>query len=80
MTQKRRKADSGKAIGETTALRWEPTHITKPNPRVVPLQFSPRGRRLADRILTLSYIPFCDILCDFCKTIIGLHVNICQVP
>jgi len=37
MTQKRRKADSGKVIGETTALRWEPTHITKPNPRVVPL-------------------------------------------
>jgi len=38
MTQKRRKVNSGKAIGETTALRWEPTHITKPNPRVVPLQ------------------------------------------
>ena len=38
MTQKRRKADSGKAIGETTALRWEPTHVTKPNPRVVSLQ------------------------------------------
>jgi len=38
MTQKRRKVDSGKAIGETTALRWEPTHVTKPNPRVVPLQ------------------------------------------
>ena len=38
MTQKRRKADSGKAIRETTALRWEPTHVTKPNPRVVPLQ------------------------------------------
>ena len=37
MTQKRRKADSGKAIGEMTALRWEPTHVTKPNPRVVPL-------------------------------------------
>jgi len=38
MTQKRRKADSGKAIGETVALRWEPTHVTKPDPRVVPLQ------------------------------------------
>ena len=37
MTQKRRKADSGKANGEMTALRWEPTHVTKPNPRVVPL-------------------------------------------
>ena len=37
MTQKRREADSGKAIGEMTALRWEPTHVTKPNPRVVPL-------------------------------------------
>jgi len=39
MTQKRRKTDSGKAIRETTALRWEPTHVTKPNPRVVPLQY-----------------------------------------
>jgi len=39
MTQKRREADSGKAIGETMALRWEPTHVTKPNPRVVPLHF-----------------------------------------
>jgi len=39
MTQKRRKADSRKAIGEMTALRWEPTHVTKPNPRVVPLQY-----------------------------------------
>ena len=38
MTQKRRKTDSGKAIGETMALRWEPTHVTKPDPRVVPLQ------------------------------------------
>jgi len=37
MTQKRKEADSGKAIEETTALRWEPTHVTKPNPRVVPL-------------------------------------------
>jgi len=37
MMQKRSKADSEKAIGETTALRWEPTHVTKPNPRVVPL-------------------------------------------
>jgi len=37
MTQKKRKADSGKAIGEITALRWEPTHVTRPNPRVVPL-------------------------------------------
>ena len=43
MTQKRRKADSGKAIRETTALRWEPTHVTKPNPRVVPLQLPSKG-------------------------------------
>jgi len=35
MSQKRRKADSGKVIGEMTAFRWEPTHVTKPNPRVV---------------------------------------------
>jgi len=40
MTQKRRREDSGKAIGEITALRWEPTHITKPSPRVVPLQIA----------------------------------------
>jgi len=40
MSQKRRKADSGKAIGEMSALRWEPTHVTKPNPRVVPLHVS----------------------------------------
>jgi len=25
------------------ALRWEPTHVTKPNPRVVPLQGRSRG-------------------------------------
>jgi len=43
MTQKRRKADSGKAIRKTIALRWEPTHITKPDPRVVPLQSGQRA-------------------------------------
>jgi len=48
MTQKRREADSGKAIGETTALRWKPTHVTKPNPRVVPLQ----------QIITCYYLLF----------------------
>jgi len=37
MTQKGRKEDNGKAIGESAALRWEPTHVTKPNPRAVPL-------------------------------------------
>jgi len=41
MSQKRRKADNGKAIGEITALRWEPTHVTKPNPRIVPLYIAP---------------------------------------
>jgi len=40
----------------------------------------PKGRHPADRILTLSCLPFCDILCDSFKTIIGLSVNICQVP
>ena len=34
------KERSGNAIGEMTALRWEPTHITKYCPRVVPLQAS----------------------------------------
>jgi len=49
MTQKRREADSGKAIGEMTALRWEPTHVTKPNPRVVPLH---GGAKMEFRIWT----------------------------
>jgi len=39
MTQKRRRKTDGKVIGETTALRWEPTHVTKPNPKVVPLHY-----------------------------------------
>ena len=43
-------------------------------------RFSSKGRRPSSCILTLSYLPFCDILCDFSKTIIGLSVNICQVP
>jgi len=51
MTQKRREADSGKAIGETTALRWEPTHVTKPNPRVVPLQIPRVLLRLKTQLL-----------------------------
>ena len=50
MTQKRREADSGKAIGEMTALRWEPTHVTKPDPRVVPLHI------LAQIILTSTHL------------------------
>jgi len=28
----------GSAIGEMSALRWEPTHITKHCPRSIPLQ------------------------------------------
>jgi len=44
MSQKRRKADNRKAIGEMTALRREPTHVTKPNPRVVPLQLHSTDR------------------------------------
>jgi len=39
-----------------------------------------KGRHPANRTLTLSYLPFCDILCDSSKTIIGLSVNICQIP
>ena len=34
------KERSGNVIGEMTALRWEPTHVTKYCPRVVPLQAS----------------------------------------
>jgi len=51
MTQKRRKADSGKAIGETTALRWEPTHVTKPNPRVVPLHILYKRKSIAKQCM-----------------------------
>ena len=60
MTQKRRKADSGKAIGEMTALRWEPTHVTKPNPRVVPLQipaWQPKRRSLHNPLQSPGYTP-----------------------
>jgi len=49
MTQKRRKVDSGKVIGETTALRWESTHVTKPNPRVAPLQLGEGMRHHKER-------------------------------
>ena len=49
MTQKRRKADNGKVIGETTALRWEPTHVTKLNPRVVPLHRCWKGAKQPDQ-------------------------------
>ena len=38
MTQKRRKVDSENALGRITALRWEPTHVTKHTSRVIPLQ------------------------------------------
>jgi len=57
MTQKRRKEDNGKAIGESAALRWEPTHITKPSPRVVPLQSIVRVTRAehSRRFLSLNY-------------------------
>jgi len=57
MTQRRRKADSGKAIGETMALRWEPTHVTKPNPRVVPLHEWPRHKLIDDQVKVTSCAP-----------------------
>ena len=44
MTQKEKQRRHGNVIGEMAAFRWEPTHITKPNPRVVPLQESERIR------------------------------------
>jgi len=37
MIQKGRQGRHGNAIGEMAALRWEPTHVTKHCPRVVPL-------------------------------------------
>jgi len=64
MTQKRRKADSGKAIGETTALRWEPTHVTKPNPRVVPLH---RSSLLTTLIVSLLRCVKVDTLGTLCE-------------
>jgi len=53
MTQKRRRADSGKAIRETTALRWEPTHVTKPNP--VRATGAPDSRRILSNITVYNY-------------------------
>jgi len=38
MLTERRKRGSENAIREMVALRWEPTHVTKHSPRVVPLQ------------------------------------------
>jgi len=38
MTQKEKQRRHGNVIGEMAAFRWEPTHITKHCPRVVPLQ------------------------------------------
>ena len=35
---RKEKERSGNAIREMVALRWEPTHVTKHCPRVVPLQ------------------------------------------
>ena len=38
MSTMRRKGESGNVIGETMALGWEPTHVTKRSPRNIPLQ------------------------------------------
>jgi len=38
MSQKGKQGRHRNAIGEMAALRWEPTHVTKHCPRVVPLQ------------------------------------------
>ena len=48
MTQKGKQGRHGNAIGEMAALRWEPTHITKHCPRVVPLQY-PRKDKYESR-------------------------------
>ena len=40
MSQKGKQERHGNAIGEMVALRWEPTHVTKHCPRVVPLHYS----------------------------------------
>ena len=37
MSQKGKQGRHGNVIREIVALRWEPTHITKHCPRVVPL-------------------------------------------
>jgi len=38
MTQKGKEGKSENAIGRITALRWEPTHVTKHTSRSIPLQ------------------------------------------
>jgi len=38
MSMERREGESGNAIGEMSALRWKPTHVTKYCPRSIPLQ------------------------------------------
>jgi len=37
MTQKGKEEKSENAIGEMSALRWEPTHVTKHTSRSIPL-------------------------------------------
>jgi len=37
MTQKGKEEESENAIGRITALRWEPTHVTKHTSRSIPL-------------------------------------------
>jgi len=40
--QREEKERSGNVIREMAALRWEPTHVTKHCPRIVPLHYLPR--------------------------------------
>jgi len=40
MIQKEKEEESENAIGRITALRWEPTHVTKHTSRSIPLHKS----------------------------------------
>ena len=46
MSQKEKQGRHGNVIREMAALRWEPTHITKHCPRVVPLHLMDISRGL----------------------------------
>jgi len=52
MSTMREEGESGSAIGETTALRWEPTHVTKHNPRDIPVMRPPKKKEFPAHLET----------------------------
>ena len=55
MTQKGKQGRHENAIREIAALRWEPTHVTKHCPRVVPLQEGKSPSSLCPRVFYQDY-------------------------